>query len=155
MTVSNRGSKLSKFKNHMVNIIVKDHRYFSGQLLDFDSHLNIVLKDAEEYRKNKRRKAGQRLEIKRNIGLIILRGDNVLRVDVVGPPPPSGDRLSSNTAGSVLNLGQSNQKQMTGAGINIGDTGNGSSALSKPTAGIGTASSALGKPKEITGQLPG
>ena len=51
MTAAPRGSKLAKFLNHRVNVVIGDHRYFVGQLLAFDSHSNIVLKDGEEYKK--------------------------------------------------------------------------------------------------------
>lgn len=105
MAAAPRGSKLTKFINHRVKVHVADHRYFIGQLLGLDSHSNMVIKDTEEYRTCKKRRHGEPREIKRNCGLIILRGENVMHVDIIGPPPPSGNRLSSTKASAVLQPG--------------------------------------------------
>ena len=57
----------------------------------FDRHMNMVLGDAEEYRRVKHKK-GQGLvedrEERRSLGLIILRGDSVVAMTIEGPPPP-------------------------------------------------------------------
>jgi len=140
MSVAPRGSKLSKFINHRVSIVINDHRYFVGQMLGFDSHSNIVLKDCEEYRKQKKRKSGEALETKRNIGLMILRGDSVLRVDVVGPPPPNGNRYSGTVASAVLQPGSTSDSLVgKGASMNKEEIQQ-TPALMKPTPGIGSSS---------------
>ena len=90
-------NKLGKFLNYRVKVTTTDHRYYIGQLLTFDSHSNIVLKNCDEYRKNEKRKTGQPLEIKRNLGMMLLRGDNVMQIAVIGkspepiPKPPGFD----------------------------------------------------------------
>lgn len=61
----------------------------------FDKHLNLVLVDTEEFR-TLRHKRGpearaaivEERQEKRSLGLIILRGDNVVSIAVEGPPPP-------------------------------------------------------------------
>ena len=145
MTAAPRGSKLAKFLNHRVNVVITDHRSFIGQLLTFDSHSNIVLKDCEEYRQLKKRKAGETREIKRNLGLIILRGESVLHVDIVGPPPPSGNRMTASAASAVLQPGITADKiAAKGAGITPVTTPN-ISNLQKMPSGIGSASANMDK----------
>ena len=98
-------NKLGKFINHKVKVVLKDHRYFVGQMLAFDSHSNIVIKDCEEFRELKKRKSGEPFEIKRNLGLMLLRGDSVMRIDVIGPAPavlPKPPGMPSNPTNIAL-----------------------------------------------------
>lgn len=139
-----RGSKLSKFINSRVKVVISDHRYFIGQMLAFDTHSNVVLKDCEEYRKLNKRKAGELQEAKRNIGLMILRGETVLHIDIVGPPPPNGNRMAASTASSVLQPGATPEKaKPTGSGLGNLDVPGNMGSLSKPAMGVGLASSSL------------
>ena len=158
MSIAPKGSKLAKFINCRVNVVINDHRYFIGQMLGFDTHSNIILKDCEEFRKLKKRKSGEALETKRNIGLMILRGDTVLHVDVIGPPPPNGNRLAASSASAVLQPGSVSEKVIgKGAGISVEEKPVNFTALTKPTSGIGTSSINLNKnlpPPIPSSQLP-
>ena len=147
MSAAPRGSKLAKFLNHRVSVSVSDHRYFVGQMLGFDSHSNVVLKDCEEFRVLKKRKAGEQRETKRNIGLMILRGDSVVHIDVIGPPPSSGNRLSASTAASVLQPG-SVAAVAKGAGVERAGF-KGSGGLTRVTEGVGSASANLIPPSAL------
>lgn len=141
MSAAPKGSKLAKFLNHRVKVVIGDHRYFVGQMLGFDTHQNVVLKDCEEYRILKRRKAGEQRETKRNIGLMILRGDSVLHIDVIGQPPPSGNRLKASTASAVLQPGITTEKATAkGAGVAPAALPTNIAGLFKPTEGVGEAS---------------
>jgi len=54
----------------MVLVKLKGGKEIRGILRSFDQHLNLVLDEAEEMRESRRRK----------LGLIIIRGDNVVLV---------------------------------------------------------------------------
>ncbi len=67
-------SVLAESIGSMVLVRLKGGREIRGILKSFDQHLNLVLDEAEEMRKdNKIRK----------LGLIIIRGDNVVLVSPV------------------------------------------------------------------------
>ncbi|BFZ57911.1 Small nuclear ribonucleoprotein-associated protein B [Savitreella phatthalungensis] len=97
---------------HRVRLTLNDSRTIVGQLLAFDTHLNLVLADAEEYRNIKRkRKAADDDEKdnafvaptqeKRTLGLTIIRGEHIIATTVEGPPPTDPrERLAKAKAGS-------------------------------------------------------
>jgi small nuclear ribonucleoprotein B and B' len=49
-----------------------------GTFLAFDKHMNIVLADTEEFRITKSKKTGVQKQIKRTLGLVIIRGENII-----------------------------------------------------------------------------
>ncbi|ODQ79144.1 hypothetical protein BABINDRAFT_51071 [Babjeviella inositovora NRRL Y-12698] len=113
MNVS-RKTKMADLVNYRIKVTTSDSRQLSGQLLSFDKHMNLVLADCEEYRITK--KSLQELkeasrsnnlaptkvtEQKRVLGLVILRGEQVVSLVIESPPPADPrTRLGATTAGS-------------------------------------------------------
>ena len=88
--------------NWRLKVTVNDGRAFVGQMLAFDRHMNLVLAECEEFRRVRPKKkageaeAGPVQEMKRTLGLVILRGETVVSLSVEGPPP-AGDDDKKNT----------------------------------------------------------
>ena len=70
MLSSSTAEILQEALGNIVFVRLKGGREVRGILKSFDQHLNLVLDNAEEMRENKSRK----------LGLIIVRGDNVVLV---------------------------------------------------------------------------
>lgn len=51
--------------------------------------MNMVLADCEEYRRIQRKSGAgkQDVEVKRSLGLVVLRGEFIVSLSVEGPPP--------------------------------------------------------------------
>ena len=64
---------MEKSINKKILLVLKDGRLIEGKLTGFDSYMNMVLEDTEEnYQENKRK-----------LGMIILRGNNVVSITPV------------------------------------------------------------------------
>ena len=59
MVAVNRQSKMLAFINSRVRVTIVDGRHIVGRFLAFDRHMNLVLADAEEFRRL-RKKEDQR-----------------------------------------------------------------------------------------------
>ncbi|KAF8518026.1 hypothetical protein BU17DRAFT_66725 [Hysterangium stoloniferum] len=88
-----KGGKMLSLINWRLKVILNDGRALTGQMLAFDKHMNLVLADCEEFRRVRPKKkqgeaeAGPPQDMKRTLGLVILRGETVVSLSVEGPPP--------------------------------------------------------------------
>nr|GAT55105.1 predicted protein [Mycena chlorophos] len=87
-----KGGKMLGLINWRLKVTINDGRALTGQMLAFDRHMNLVLADCEEFRRIRPKKkpgeeAAPEQEIKRMLGLVILRGETVVSMSVEGPPP--------------------------------------------------------------------
>jgi len=95
--------------DYRVRITMHDGRQLTGLLLAFDKFMNVVLADTEEFRRIKRRSTTKaqsdtmEQEEKRTLGLVILRGEQVVSLSVDAPPASEGvGRMAPINAGPGL-----------------------------------------------------
>jgi len=98
--------KMLGFVNWKVRVELTDTRAVVGQLMAFDKHLNVVLGDVEEIRlvmpDKKKGTIAKPVEEKRQLGMILLRGNQVLSMKPVSPPGPKPKLPSSTTAAAAV-----------------------------------------------------
>ncbi len=85
-----RQSKFLIWINYRIRITIQDSRMLVGTFLAFDKHMNLVLSDTEEFIKKKAKKPGDvDREQKRALGLVLLRGENIVSLSAESPPSQS------------------------------------------------------------------
>ncbi|KAJ5090738.1 Small nuclear ribonucleoprotein-associated protein B [Penicillium argentinense] len=145
--------KQQQLINYRMRVYLKDDREIEGEILTFDKHQNVVLADAEEFRTPKpqsgRNAPDHPPKEKRTLGLIIIRGSQVMSIAVVGKPPANPTaRLATKGPGAggaatTLAAGPGVSRP-AGRGLPIGLTG--------PAAGVGGPAPAL--PNSFPGGPP-
>ena len=88
-------SKFWQWIDHRVRVTIADQRMLVGTFIAFDRHLNIVLADTEEFRVLKALKpTDPEREIKRSLGLLVLRGDNIISISAEKAPKQLEEKIS-------------------------------------------------------------
>jgi small nuclear ribonucleoprotein B and B' len=83
--------KMLQYVNWRMRVTISDTRTLLGTFMAFDKHMNLVLGDCEEYRVIKNKK-GEDKEEKRTLGLVLLRGENVISLSAEAPPLPKSSK---------------------------------------------------------------
>jgi len=91
-----------QYINYKMRVTIQDSRVIVGKFMAFDKHMNLILGDAEEFRKiAPKGKMKEEREEKRSLGLILIRGENVVSMSVegTGPIEENKARLTPTLAG--------------------------------------------------------
>jgi small nuclear ribonucleoprotein B and B' len=133
-----KGSKMQNLIDYQVRISMNDGRQLTGLLMAFDKFMNIVLGDTEEFRRTKRRSTTTTVqtgtaeqEEKRTLGLVILRGEQVVSLSLEAPP------VSENTGRLEPIQPGSGTTKAIGRGISAANVVVPPVSLSGPTRGVG------------------
>jgi small nuclear ribonucleoprotein B and B' len=136
---SGKGSKMQNLIDYRVRITLQDGRQLTGLLMAFDKFMNIVLADTEEFRRIKRRTTTKaktesvEQEEKRTLGLVLLRGEQIVSLSVDAPPVSENiGRLAPIQSGPGV-------AKPIGRGIPVANVAAMPPALSGPVRGVGGA----------------
>jgi small nuclear ribonucleoprotein B and B' len=118
-----------------MRVTVTDGRQIVGRFMAFDRHMNLVLGDAEEFRKLPPKKGipEDEREQRRVLGLVILRGDEVIDLTIEGPPPADEARL----ARAAQVAGGPGMGRAAGRGMPPSAPGFAPAGLAGPAPGVG------------------
>nr|CAH8864686.1 unnamed protein product [Trichobilharzia regenti] len=157
-----KNAKISQHVNYRVRCTMQDGRQLVGTFKAFDRHMNIILCDCDEFRQIKKKDAKQdkdRQE-KRALGLVLLRGEHVVTMNVDGPPPPEDSaRVPLPTAGGWA----TGVKPLTGIAVGRGMPLATPAAaiapippagLGGPVWGVGAPAPGLMQPRTLPGMPP-
>ncbi|MCQ2816249.1 MAG: small nuclear ribonucleoprotein-associated protein [archaeon] len=105
--------------NYRIRVTIQDSRVIVGTFLAFDKHMNLVLSDTDEYSTVRKKGSKEYKEIKRTLGLILLRGDNIISISAEAPTSQNTNKMieiQKTGVGSSMAVGR-------GIPINAGQSG--------------------------------
>lgn len=144
-----RSSRMLHYVNYRMKVVLQDSRTLVGTFMAFDRHMNMVLGDCEEFRRIKSKKGqgiSEEKEVKRTLGLVILRGDSVVSLTIEGPPPPEDDEK--------LVPGGPGLGRAAGRGLPTAPLSGAPLGLGGPIRGVGgPAGSMMQPPSQVAAQM--
>jgi small nuclear ribonucleoprotein B and B' len=133
------------FVNYRMKVTVTDNRTLIGTFMAFDKHMNIVLGDCEEIRKVKSKKAKSEKVERRVLGLVLLRGENVIQMNIEGPPVQNDSRSKAAAAAANAPPGPG-MGRAAGRGLPTVPVAQAPAGLAGPVRGIGGAGPSVMQP---------
>ena len=142
--VVSRTSKMLAYINYRMRVTILDGRQIVGRFMAFDRHMNLVLGDAEEFRKLPPKKglSEEERQTRRVLGFLLLRGEEVVSLTVEGPPPQVDKRAQAQTAPAGPGSGKA-----AGRGMPGGMPGAPPPGLAGPAHGVGGPMAAQMQPR--------
>jgi len=142
MATSAKSTKMMQYINYRMRVTIQDGRQFVGRFMAFDKHMNLVLGDCEEFRRMPPKKGGEEQMQRRALGLVLLRGEEVITLSVEAPPPNEGAVQRAQVAPKGPGAGMP-----AGRGMPMAPVGQPAPGLAGPVRGLGGPAPAMMQPR--------
>ncbi|KAL8504080.1 hypothetical protein ACS0TY_022709 [Phlomoides rotata] len=140
-----KSSRMLQYINYRMRVTIQDGRQLIGKFMAFDRHMNLVLGDCEEFRKLPLTKGSkEEREDRRTLGLVLLRGEEVISLTVEGSPPPDDSRLKTTSASVVAGPGIG---RAACRGVVTGPLSHAQPGLARPVRGVGGPAPGMMQPQ--------